>query len=111
MWPAQAPVPPLVVPACVGMVEDHIVVKEGDCEGVLAKLLSLGIITWTAGCFVQSLGALLLICQHAHGLLTVGRIHARAAPHVGRVGPDSVIFFVENRNGFSFFISELNFDN
>ena len=33
MWPARA-----------GMVEDHIVVKEGDCEGVLAKLLSIGIV-------------------------------------------------------------------
>ena len=44
VWPAQALVPPLVAPARVGMVEDHIVVKEGDCEGVLAKLLSIGIV-------------------------------------------------------------------
>ena len=48
--------------ARAGMVEDHIIAKEGDCEGVLAKLLSLGIVTWTVGCFVQSPGALLLIC-------------------------------------------------
>ena len=95
VWPGQAPVPPLAAPMRAGMVDDHIVVKEGDCEGVLAKLLSLGIITWTAGCFVQSLGALLLICQHAHGLLTVGRICVWPTPHVGHVGTDSVIFFVE----------------
>ena len=95
VWPAQAPVPSLAAPAHAGMVEDHIVVKKGDCEGVLAKFLSLGIVTRTAGCFIQSPGALLPICQRTHGLLTVGRIHARATPRVGRVGPDSVIFFVE----------------
>ena len=83
------------MPARAGMVENHIIVKEGDCEGVLAKLLSLGIVMWTAGCFVQSPGELLLMCQHARGLLTMGRIRARAMPRVGCVGPDSVIFFVE----------------
>ena len=44
VWPAQAPVPPFAASARAGMVEDHIVVKEGDCEGVLAKLLSIGIV-------------------------------------------------------------------
>ena len=102
VWPAQALVPPLAVSARAGMVEDHIVVKEGDYEGVLAKLLSLGIVTWTVGYFIESLGALLLICQRARGLLAVGRIWARSAPCMGHVGPDSVIFFVENRNRFSF---------
>ena len=95
VWPAQVPGTPFVVPAHAGMVEDHIVVKEGDCEGVLAKLLSLGIVTWTAGYFVQSPGALLLICQCSRGLLAMGRIRTWATPHVGRVGLDSVIFFVE----------------
>ena len=102
VWPTQAPVPPLTASACAGMVEDHIVVKDGDYEGVLAKLLSLGIVMWTAGCFVQSPGELLLMCQHARGLLTMGRIRARAMPRVGRVGPVLITFFVENRNSFSF---------
>ena len=44
VWPAQALVPSLVAPARAGMVEDHIVVKEEDCEGVLAKFLSIGIV-------------------------------------------------------------------
>ena len=44
VWPTQAQVPPLTAPARAGMVEDHIVVKEGDCEGVLTKLLSIGIV-------------------------------------------------------------------
>ena len=95
VWLTQAPVPPLAAPTRAGMVEDHIIVKEGDCEGVLAKLLSLGIVMWIAGCFVQSPGALLLICQHARGLLAVGRIRARASPRVDRVELDSDIFFLE----------------
>ena len=49
VWPAQAPVPPLATPTRAGLVEDHIIVKEGDYEGVLAKLVSIGIIR-TASC-------------------------------------------------------------
>ena len=44
VWPVQVPVPSLTLPVHAGMVEDHIVVKEGGCEGVLAKLLSIGIV-------------------------------------------------------------------
>jgi hypothetical protein len=36
--------PPLATTIHAEMVEDHIVVKEGDCEGVLATLLSRGIV-------------------------------------------------------------------
>ena len=97
VWPAQAPVPPFAASARAGMVEDHIVVKEGDCEGVLAKLLSLGIVTWTAGYFVQSPGALLLICQCSRGLLAMGRILAWAV--LGRI---RLSFSWKNRNSFSF---------
>ena len=49
MWPAQAPVPPLATLVCASMIEDRIVVKEGDYEGVLSKLLSIGIVR-TASC-------------------------------------------------------------
>ena len=48
VWPAQVLVPPLTMAACAGMVEDHIIVKEGDCEDVLAKLLSIGIVRTTS---------------------------------------------------------------
>ena len=49
VWSVQALVPPLATPVHTGMVEDHIVVKEGDYEGVLAKLMSIRIVR-TASC-------------------------------------------------------------
>ena len=47
VWLAQAPVPSFVAPVRVGMIEDHIIVKEGDYEGILAKLMSIGIVRTT----------------------------------------------------------------
>ena len=87
-WPALSPVPSLTAPEHVGEARDHAVVNRRECKGLFAYVPSLGIVTWTAGCFVQSPGVLLLICQRARGLLAVDRIRAWATPHVGRVGSD-----------------------
>ena len=102
-WPALSPVPPLATSEHVREARDHAIVKRRECKGLFAYVLSLGIVTWTAGCFVQSPGMLLLICQRARGLLVAGRIHVWATLRVGRVRPDSVIFFGENRNSFYFY--------
>ena len=80
-------------------------------EGSVAKSLSIEIVRVMFALLSDKTRVFLQEYQRARGLPTVGRLRAWAAPHVGRVGPKSVLFFSWKIEIAFHFNSELNFGN
>ena len=88
--------PPFAVPKHAGMVEGLAIVKRRRSEGSVAKSLSIEIVRVVFALLYDNARTFLQECQRA-------RAPRRGLPpRVGRVGPKSVYFFMENRNSFSF---------
>ena len=101
-WPTLSLVPPLATLKRAGEVIDHAVVKRRKCKGSVAKSLSIEIVRVVFALLSNNTMAFLQECQHACALPATGCLRTWATPRVGRVGPKSVCFFMENRNSFLF---------
>ena len=85
--------PPFIVLASAGHLEDLSGAKVKRYEGSIAKSLSIEIVCVVFALLSDNARAFLQECQHGRGLPTVGRLRAWVAPCVGRVGPKSVYLF------------------
>ena len=79
------------------MVEGLAVVKRRKCNGFVAKSLTIEIVRVVFALLSDNARAFLQECQRARELPAVGRLRAWTA-----LGRNRFIFFVENRNSFSF---------
>ena len=96
-WPAYRLVPLSPMPVSAGRLDDLSGAKVKRYEGSVAKSLSIEIVRVVFALLSDNARAFLQECQRARGLPTVGHLRAWAA-----LGQNRFIFFVENRNSFSF---------
>ena len=90
-------VPPPAAPASAGHLEDLSDAKVKRYDGSIVKSLSIEIVRVVFALLSDNVRAFLQECQRTCRLPAMGCLHAWAA-----LGRNRFIFFLENRNSFSF---------